>query len=136
MADRCRLVYTRNRQQPTGGCEKIDRDPATLETSVLVMAVIDENMTSDMIPEDFRQQAIVGGPEQVADQIKAKVLDVGISGVILSPITNLDGYHPGLVTAVAEKLKPMMTTLCRSVAVAPGWLIAAPRVRKPTQYNP
>ena len=31
---------------------------------------------------------------------------------------------------------PMMTTLCRSVAVAPGWLIAAPRVRKRTQYNP
>ncbi|MCV7229285.1 LLM class flavin-dependent oxidoreductase, partial [Mycolicibacterium komossense] len=89
-------------------CEKIDRDPATLETSVLVLAVIDENVTADMIPEDFRQQAIVGGPEQIADQIKAKVLDVGISGVILSPITNLDGYHPGLVTAVAEKVKPML----------------------------
>ena len=26
-------------------CEKIGRDPATLETSMLVMAVIDENVT-------------------------------------------------------------------------------------------
>ena len=34
-------------------CEKIGRDPATLETSMLVMAVIDENATEDMIPENF-----------------------------------------------------------------------------------
>src|SRR5262249_45114197 len=51
-------------------CEEIGRDPATLETSTLVIAVIDENFTPDLIPEDFRQQAVVGGPEQVADQIK------------------------------------------------------------------
>lgn len=40
-------------------CEQIGRDPATLETSM--------------------QQAAVGGPEQVADQIKTKVLDAGIN---------------------------------------------------------
>ncbi|MDT4998617.1 MAG: hypothetical protein QOK12_722, partial [Mycobacterium sp.] len=71
-------------------CEKIDRDPATLETSSLVIAIIDENVT-----EDFRQQAVFGSPEQVADQIKTRVLDAGIDGVILSPVTSLDGYHPG-----------------------------------------
>jgi F420-dependent oxidoreductase-like protein len=90
-------------------CEKIDRDPSTLETSMLVMAVIDENVTADMIPDDFKQQAAFGSPEQVVEQIKTKVLDAGVDGVILSPVTNLNGYHPGAATAVAELLKPLIS---------------------------
>jgi F420-dependent oxidoreductase-like protein len=90
-------------------CEEIGRDPATLETSMLVIAIIDENVTPDLIPDDFKQQAVVGGPEQVADQIKTKVLDAGVDGVILSPVTSLNGYQPGGITAVAEKLKPLLT---------------------------
>lgn len=89
-------------------CEKIDRDPATLETSMLVVAIVGEGITADFIPEDFRQQAVFGSPEQVADQIKTKVLDAGVDGVILSPVTSLDGYHAGPVTEVAEKLKPLL----------------------------
>jgi F420-dependent oxidoreductase-like protein len=89
-------------------CEEIGRDPATLETSLLVMAVIDENFTADLIPDDLKQQAVVGGPEQVADQIKTKVLDAGVDGVILSPVTSLTGYQPGSITAVAEKLRPLL----------------------------
>jgi F420-dependent oxidoreductase-like protein len=89
-------------------CEKIDRDPATLETSMLVVAIIDENVTADAIPEDFRQQAAFGSPEQVAEQIKEKVLDAGVTGVILSPVTSLNGYQPGGATAVAELLKPVL----------------------------
>jgi F420-dependent oxidoreductase-like protein len=90
-------------------CEEIGRDPATLETSMLVMAIIDETITPDVIPDDFKQQAVVGGPEQVADQIKTKVLDAGVDGVILSPVTNLNGYRPGGITAVAEKLRPLVS---------------------------
>jgi F420-dependent oxidoreductase-like protein len=89
-------------------CEKIDRDPATLETSMLVIALIDENVTADMIPDDFRQQAAFGSPEQVAEQIKTKVLDAGVDGVILSPVTSMSGYHPGAITEVADKLKPLL----------------------------
>ena len=88
-------------------CEKIGRDPATLETSVLAIALIDENVTPDMIPDDFKQQAVFGSPEQVADQIKTKVLDAGVSGVILSSAT-LNGYKPGGVTQVGELLKPVL----------------------------
>jgi F420-dependent oxidoreductase-like protein len=88
-------------------CEKIDRDPATLETSMLVVAIIGEGITEDVIPEDFRQQAVFGNPEQVADQIKTKVLDAGVDGVIISPVTSIDGYHPGPAAAVAEKLTPL-----------------------------
>ncbi len=89
-------------------CEEIGRDPATLETSMLLLAVIDENVTPDLIPDDFKQRAVVGAPEHVADQIKTKVLDAGVDGVILSPVTNLNGYQPGGITAVAEKLKPLL----------------------------
>ena len=93
-------------------CEKIGRDPATLETSMLVIAVIDENVTADLIPEDFRQQAVVGGPEQVAEQIKTKVLDAGVDGVILSPVTSLDGLSAGRHHGGRrEALKPLLAGL-------------------------
>jgi F420-dependent oxidoreductase-like protein len=89
-------------------CEEIGRDPATLETSMLVMAIIDENVTEDVIPADFKQRMVFGSAEQVAEQIKTKVLDAGITGVILSPVTHLNGYHPGGITGVGEALKPLL----------------------------
>ena len=89
-------------------CEEIGRDPATLETSMLVIALIDENATEDLIPEEFKQNVVFGGPEQIVEQIQTKVLDAGVDGVILSPITSLNGYQPGGITAVAEKLKPLI----------------------------
>jgi F420-dependent oxidoreductase-like protein len=88
-------------------CEEIGRDSSTLETSVLAIALLDENVTPDMIPDDFKQQAVFGSPEQVADQIKTKVLDAGVDGVILSAAT-MNGYQPGGITAVAELLKPLL----------------------------
>lgn len=89
-------------------CEEIGRDPATLETSMLVVAIIDENVTGDVIPDDFKQQAVYGSPEQIVDQIKTKVLDAGVDSVILSPVTNLNGYQPGGITDVAALLKPVL----------------------------
>ncbi len=74
---------------------------------MLAIALIDENITADMIPDDFKQQAVFGSPEQIADQIKTKVLDAGVDGVILSAAT-INGYKPGGVTAVAEILKPVL----------------------------
>jgi F420-dependent oxidoreductase-like protein len=90
-------------------CEAIGRDPATLETSMLVIAMIDENVTEDMIPDDFKQQAVFGSAERVAEQIKTKVLGAGVTGVILSPVTSLNGYQPGGITAVGEALKPLLS---------------------------
>jgi F420-dependent oxidoreductase-like protein len=89
-------------------CEKIGRDPATLETSMLVIAIIDENVTADVVPDDFKQQAVFGSAEQVAEQVKTKVLDAGVDGVILSPVTSLNGYQPGGITAVADLLRPLL----------------------------
>ena len=89
-------------------CEKIDRDPATLETSMLVMALLDDKATADTVPADFQSRVVFGGPDQVVDQLKTKVLDAGVDSVILSPVTNIDGYHPGAITAVAERLLPLL----------------------------
>jgi F420-dependent oxidoreductase-like protein len=89
-------------------CEAIGRDPATLETSMLVMALIDEKATEDLIPEDLRRNVVYGGADQIVEQIKTKVLDAGIGGVILSPITNVSGWQPGRIGDIAEKLKPLL----------------------------
>ena len=90
-------------------CEKIDRDPSTLETSMLVGALVGDGVTPDAIPEDFRQRMVAGTPEQVAEQIKAKVLDAGVGGVIVFVPTQTLGYQPGQITALGEALKPLVT---------------------------
>lgn len=89
-------------------CEQIGRDPTTLETSTLVLAIIDENVTDSVVPDDLKQQVVFGSPEQVVDQVKTKVLDSGVDGVILSPATGLTGYQPGGVAAVGELLRPLL----------------------------
>jgi F420-dependent oxidoreductase-like protein len=89
-------------------CEEIGRDPATLETSMLVMALIDEKATDDLIPDDFKRNVVFGGADQIVDQIKTKVLDAGIDGVILSPITNLNGWRPGRIGDIGENLRPLL----------------------------
>ena len=40
-------------------CEEADRDPATLETSVLLTAVPDPKFTDDMVPEAMRGRVVV-----------------------------------------------------------------------------
>jgi F420-dependent oxidoreductase-like protein len=89
-------------------CEEIGRDPATLETSMLVTVMVDENATDDFIPDEMKQGMVVGSAERVAEQIKTKVLDAGIDGVIINMPTNIQGYQPGLITAAGEALRPMV----------------------------
>lgn len=85
-------------------CEEIGRDPATLETSTLTTAVVDENFKADQIPAEMAQRSVVGSAESVADQLKTKVLDAGIDGVII----NMPFYTPGTITAVGEALRPLV----------------------------
>jgi F420-dependent oxidoreductase-like protein len=87
-------------------CEEIDRDPATLETSTLISALVDDKATADMVPAERSQRMVVGSAESVAEQIKAKVLDVGIDGVII----NMPFYTPGAITAAGEALKPLVNS--------------------------
>lgn len=90
-------------------CEEIGRDPATLETSMLVGVLIAEGITPDAVPEDFRQRVVVGASaEEAAERIKSNVLDAGIDGVILYVPTQTIGYQPGQITALGAALKPLL----------------------------
>ncbi len=89
-------------------CEEIGRDPATLETSTLVTAMVDENVTPDFIPDAMKQRMVVGSGEQVAEQIKKNVFDAGIDSVIINMPTNVQGYQPGAITAAGKALTAVL----------------------------
>jgi F420-dependent oxidoreductase-like protein len=88
-------------------CAEFDRDPSTLETSTLLTVVLDGHATRRDIAEATGGRAVRGTAEQVAEQIKTQVLDVGVDGVIVNLPTH--GYTPGLVTEVGEALKPLIS---------------------------
>lgn len=92
-------------------CEEIGRDPATLATSYLVMGMVGENEQEakelgETIPEDRRNRAFLGTPEQVAEQLHEKVLGAGIDGITINLIRN--GHRPGVVASVGAALKPLV----------------------------
>jgi F420-dependent oxidoreductase-like protein len=89
-------------------CDELGRDPATLETSALVTAFVAEHVSADVIPAEIAQRTVVGSAKQVAEQIRAKVFDAGVNGVIMNMPTNVQGYVPGLITAVAQELRPLI----------------------------
>jgi F420-dependent oxidoreductase-like protein len=89
-------------------CEEIGRDPATLETSMLVTAMVDENVTEEFIPEEMKQRMVAGSADRIAEQLKTKVFDAGIDGVIMNLPTSIQGYQPGHITALGEALKPLV----------------------------
>ncbi|MGO9157079.1 LLM class F420-dependent oxidoreductase [Mycobacterium sp.] len=86
-------------------CEEAGRDPATLETSLMLTVIVDENLDPARLPENVNRRMVAGSPAQVADQVRDKVLDVGVGGVIV----NLpNGHTPGVITTVAEALRPLL----------------------------
>ena len=89
-------------------CEEIGRDPATLETSTLITAMVDDNVTPDLIPNAMKQRMVAGSGEQVAEQIKKNVFDAGIDSVIINMPTSVQGYQPGAITAAGKALKAVI----------------------------
>jgi F420-dependent oxidoreductase-like protein len=89
-------------------CEEVGRDPSTLETSTLVTAMVDENVTADAIPDNMKQRMVAGGAEAIADQLKANVFDAGVTGVILNLPTSIQGYRPGQISALGAALTPLV----------------------------
>ena len=85
-------------------CEEVGRDPATMETSTLATALIDENASADVIPAEMGQRMVVGSPDSIADQIKTKIFDAGIDAAII----NVPFYAPGAVAKLGEALKPLV----------------------------
>jgi len=82
-------------------CAEVDRDPGTLETSVLLTAIPDPNVT---VPAEMAGRMVAGAPEQIAETVAERVVGAGIDGVIL----NMPLYVPGSITAVAAALRPVV----------------------------
>jgi alkanesulfonate monooxygenase SsuD/methylene tetrahydromethanopterin reductase-like flavin-dependent oxidoreductase (luciferase family) len=85
-------------------CDEVGRDPVTLETSALITVLIDDNASLDQIPAEMTQRMVAGTPDSVADQLKSKVIDAGIDGVII----NLPFYTPGVIEAAGAALRPLV----------------------------
>ncbi|SRX95189.1 putative oxidoreductase [Mycobacterium tuberculosis H37Rv] [Mycobacterium shimoidei] len=85
-------------------CEEHGRDRSTLETSLLLTVMIDDNASADQIPAEMSQRMVVGSADSVADQIKTKVLDAGVDGVII----NMPLYTPGVIAKVSDALRPLV----------------------------
>lgn len=107
-------------------CAEADRDPATLETSFLAFVIADEDgdrarkqqaailarlgIDLSTLTEAERQATVAdrqfaGTPTEVAEQIKARVLDQGIDGIIVNMATN--GHEPGVIDQVGAALRPL-----------------------------
>lgn len=107
-------------------CAEVDRDPATLETSFLAFALIsdDESRTRELLDGYLRQtgadpetmsdeeraaatsRMFAGTGEQVAEQIRTRVLDKGIDGIIINMIPT--GHVPGAVAEAGAALSPLV----------------------------
>jgi F420-dependent oxidoreductase-like protein len=85
-------------------CDEAGRDRSTLETSMLLTVLLDENVKPDQVPAEMSGRMLAGSAEQVAEQVQAKVLDAGIDGVII----NVPLYTPGVVAAVGDALRPLV----------------------------
>jgi F420-dependent oxidoreductase-like protein len=85
-------------------CEEIGRDPASLETSMLLTVLLDDNVKPDQIPGEMSGRMLAGSADFIAEQVQARVLDAGIDGVII----NMPFYTPGVITSVAEALRPLV----------------------------
>jgi alkanesulfonate monooxygenase SsuD/methylene tetrahydromethanopterin reductase-like flavin-dependent oxidoreductase (luciferase family) len=83
-------------------CEQVGRDPVTLETSVLLTAVVGSGASRAQIPDAQAQITVAGTAEMIAEQVQANVLDAGIDGVVLY----VANYTPGVLHDLADALLP------------------------------
>jgi F420-dependent oxidoreductase-like protein len=101
-------------------CGEAGRDRATIETSYLAFVIVDEDgdaarrMQREVVlrtgtdldalsPQDraaATDRHFVGTPEQVAEQLRTRVLDAGVDGVLLNLVAN--GHRPGAVHLAAR----------------------------------
>jgi alkanesulfonate monooxygenase SsuD/methylene tetrahydromethanopterin reductase-like flavin-dependent oxidoreductase (luciferase family) len=73
---------------------------------VLLTVVVDGHESAGGVGEARSGRAVTGTPDQIADEIKRRVLDVGIDGVIVNLPTHR--YTPGVITKVGEALRPLV----------------------------
>ena len=72
----------------------------------MLTVVVDGYDAPKDIDEARGGRALSGTVDQVADEIKRRVLDVGIDGVIINLPTHR--YTPDVITKVGEALRPLV----------------------------
>jgi alkanesulfonate monooxygenase SsuD/methylene tetrahydromethanopterin reductase-like flavin-dependent oxidoreductase (luciferase family) len=107
-------------------CAEVGRDRSEIETSFLASAVVGEDGESAMADlidamrsrgmdvdaldparrAALQSRSFAGTPEEIAAQIKARVLDHGVDGVIVNIMGN--GHVEGVVASVGEALAPLV----------------------------
>ena len=107
-------------------CDEEGRDRATLETSFLGFVIVDEDgdaarrmhiemlasrgIDLDTMDDATRRLAtdrhFVGSPDEVAEQVKTRVLDAGVDGFVFNLVAN--GHVPGAVAMACEALGPLV----------------------------
>jgi F420-dependent oxidoreductase-like protein len=87
-------------------CDEAGRDRSTLETSMLLTVMVDENAKPDQIPAEMRERMVVGSPDYIAEQVQAKVLGAGVDSLIINLAAH--GCTPGVITTAAEALRPLV----------------------------
>ena len=108
-------------------CAEVGRDRSTIETSFLVMAVVDESgdkarqarnehlrrtgVDLDAMDPERRKSVearqFVGIPDDVAADLQARVLDQGVDGLIVNLIAN--GHEPGVVELAGSTLRGLVS---------------------------
>ncbi|ORM35336.1 LLM class F420-dependent oxidoreductase [Williamsia sp. 1135] len=107
-------------------CEEAGRDRSTIKTSFLATVFLDADgdkaraevvrrmrangVDHDSVSADDWAKAterfFVGSPDEVAADIKARVLDVGIDGLTINMLHN--GHEPGNITLAGKALAPLV----------------------------
>jgi alkanesulfonate monooxygenase SsuD/methylene tetrahydromethanopterin reductase-like flavin-dependent oxidoreductase (luciferase family) len=70
---------------------------------VLATVVVDENFDTAQLGERSNR-TLVGSVESIAEQVQAKVLDNGVTGIVF----NIPFHRPGDITALGEALAPLL----------------------------
>lgn len=107
-------------------CQENGRDRASLETSYLAFVFMDASgdaaramyrqvglaggVDVDAMDEaqrkEFGARHFVGSPDEVAQQLKERVLDQGVDGLVINMVAN--GHVPGMVAMAGEALAPLV----------------------------
>lgn len=108
-------------------CAEVGRDPQTLETSYLCFVMMDED--GDLVRKQQRDylsrmgidlselsdaeraqspadRQFVGTPDEVAEQLRTRVLDHGVDGLIINMVFN--GHEPGAVELAGRTFAPLV----------------------------
>ncbi|MEU6830125.1 LLM class F420-dependent oxidoreductase [Nocardia beijingensis] len=108
-------------------CAEAGRDPRTLETSYLCFVMMDED--GDLVRKQQRDylsrmgidlselsdaeraqspadRQFVGTPDEVAEQLRTRVLDHGVDGLIINMVFN--GHEPGAVELAGRTFAPLV----------------------------